>query len=71
MFFKGAQVEFSKLCISVPEGCLYLANSADTDEIQHKAAFHLGLHFCQSTRLGVSSIQRVNTVLNLRSSIAP
>ena len=30
-------------CISVLEGC-FLANSADSDEMQHYAAFHLGLH---------------------------
>ena len=70
MLFKGAQVEFSKLCISVPEGCFYLANSAGPDEMQHNAAFHLGLHFCQSNCLGVSSIQWVNTVLSIRSAIA-
>ena len=47
VYFKGAQVEFSKLrctCFSVPEGCLNLANSADSDEMQQYAAFHLGLH---------------------------
>ena len=30
--------------ISVPEGVLILANSADPNEMQHYAAFHLGLH---------------------------
>ena len=36
----GSQVEFTKLwCISV----LILANSADPDDMQHYAAFHLGL----------------------------
>ena len=45
MFFKGSQIEFSKLSsISVPEGCFNLANSADPDEMQHNAAFHQGLH---------------------------
>ena len=34
--FKGSQVEIS---------LLILANSADPDEMQHYAAFHLGLHF--------------------------
>ena len=34
-------------------------NSDDPDEMQHDAAFHLGLHCLQSTRLGVSWIQRV------------
>ena len=34
-------------CISVPEDCFYLSklcNSADPDEMQHSAVFHLGLH---------------------------
>ena len=45
MYFKGSQVELSKLgCISVHENYLFLANSADPDEMQHYAAFHLGLH---------------------------
>ena len=45
MYFKGSQVEFSKLlCISAPEIVLILANSAEPDEMQHYAAFHLGLH---------------------------
>ena len=35
-----------------------LANIADPDEMPHKAAFHLGLQFCQSTGLGGSSPQR-------------
>ena len=38
---------------------LISANSEDLDEMQHYAAFHLGLH-CQSIHLGVSSIRRVN-----------
>ena len=38
------QVEFSKLlCMSVPQDCFILANSADPDEI-HYATFHQGLH---------------------------
>ena len=45
MYLKGSQVEFSKSwCISVPEDFLISANSADPDEMQHYAAFHLGLH---------------------------
>ena len=36
-------------------------NSVDSDEMQHYAAFHLGLHCLQSTHFGVSGIQRVNT----------
>ena len=50
---------------------LIIANSVDPDEMQHYAAFHLGLHcksVCQSTCLGVSSIQRVNTY-NMFASI--
>ena len=39
MYFKGSQVEFSKLCIFDPEVLLILANSADRDEMQHYAAF--------------------------------
>ena len=35
-----------------------LTNSVNPDEMPHNAAFHLGIH-CLSTRLGVSSIQRV------------
>ena len=36
------------------------ANSADPDEMQHSAAFHLDLHcFCKITHLGVSILQRV------------
>ena len=50
MYFKGSEVEFSKFwCISIPE-VIILANSADPDEMQHDAAFHLGLH-CLPTYL--------------------
>ena len=35
-------------------------NSADPDEMQRYAAFHLGRHCLPNTRLGVSSIQRGN-----------
>ena len=31
-------------CISVPMVVLILANSADPDEMQHYAAFYLGIH---------------------------
>ena len=37
---------------------LILANSADSDEMQHYAAFHLGLHFLQKNTLRVSRIHR-------------
>ena len=45
MYFKGSQVKFSKhdVFLSV-KGLLMLANSADLYEMQHYAAFHLGLH---------------------------
>ena len=42
---------------------LILANSPDPDEMQHYAAFHLGLHclpIWYGTRLGVSSKQKIN-----------
>ena len=37
-----------------------LANNQDPDKMPHYAAFHLGFHVCQSTRLGDSSTQRIN-----------
>ena len=48
MYFKVSQVEFSNLhmyyvLLSLKD-VLNLANSADPDEMQHYAAFHLGLH---------------------------
>ena len=36
-------------------------DSVDPDEMQHYAAFHLGLHCLQKYSLGVSGIQRVNS----------
>ena len=45
-----------------------LANSADPDEMQHSAAFHLDLHcFCKITHLGVSILQRVNEFCSISS----
>ena len=44
---------------------LILTNNVDPDEMQHYAAFHIILRFiwvftvCITTRLGVSSIQKV------------
>ena len=56
--FKRSQVEVNELCISVPRGCFnFQANNADPDVIQHFIWFFT---VCQSTRLGVSSIQKVN-----------
>ena len=43
VYFMGTQVDFFKI-IPVPRGFLILANSADPDEMQQYAAFHLGLH---------------------------
>ena len=40
MYFKGPGI-FSKLSIKI---MLIIVNSADPDEMQHYAAFHLGLH---------------------------
>ena len=37
-----------------------LANSADPDEMQHSAAFRLGLHSWKGTSLKVSLLQRAN-----------
>ena len=45
VYFNGViYVEFSKMTLKV---VLILANSADPDEMQHYAAFHLGLHCFQ------------------------
>ena len=44
------------------EDCIILANSSGPDEMQHYAAFHLGLTISKSTNLGVSSIQRVKQI---------
>ena len=43
--FKGSQVEFSIFDVLLSlKVVLILANSAEADEMQHFAAFHLGLH---------------------------
>ena len=45
VFFKGSQVKFSKCDVFLSvRVVLILANSADPDQMQHYAAFHLGLH---------------------------
>ena len=45
---------------------LDIANSVDSDEMLHDAVFQIGVfNVCQSTRLGVSSIQRVKHRLSL------
>ena len=35
---------FRKYCILLSEDLLIFTNSVDSDEMQHNAAFHLGLH---------------------------
>ena len=46
MYLKGNDIYFLNydVCLSW-KTILILANSADTDEMQHNAAFHLGLHY--------------------------
>ena len=38
-------LNYDKLMFSKIKNCYILAYSADPDEMLHKAAFHLGLHF--------------------------
>ena len=48
--FKWSQVEISKLrCISVPDSKVVVikTNNEGPDEMQHYAAFHLGIHCLQ------------------------
>ena len=45
VYFKGSQVDFLKYSVYLSlEIVFILANSAEPDEMQHHAAFHLGLH---------------------------
>ena len=45
MYFKGSEVAFLNYDIFLSlKVVLILANSADPDEMQHNAAFHLGLN---------------------------
>ena len=61
----GLSIEYieGKQVIIVIQYCIslnivsVLVNSADPDAMPYYAAFHLGLHVCQSEQLGVSSIQ--------------
>ena len=64
VYFKGTQVRFFfhtmiNLSLNV---VLILANSADPDEMQHHAAFHLGLHCVQNNPFsgGVSTILTIH-----------
>ena len=44
--FRGSQIAFLNYDVFlILKVVLVLANSADPDEMQHYAAFHLGLHF--------------------------
>ena len=53
VYFKGSWVEFLKYDVFLSlRVVLILANSADPDEMQFCAAFHLGLH-CLPTYLCV------------------
>ena len=52
MYFKESQVEFSNLCILSLKNVFILANSVDPDEMQHYAAFHLGLQCLPKYPLG-------------------
>ena len=54
-----------KYCILLSEALFIFTNSVDLDEMQHYAAFHLGLHCLQKLLFrGVSIIQRVK-LMNL------
>ena len=45
VYFKGSQEEFLNYDVFMSlKVVLILANSTDPDEMQHYAAFHLGLH---------------------------
>ena len=44
---------------------LILANSADPDEMQHNAAFHLEIHCLSKYPFRACSLQRVSMVLQL------
>ena len=51
--FKGTQVNFRNYDVFLSlKFVLILANSADSDEMQHFTAFHLSLHRLESTCLG-------------------
>ena len=43
------------------EDCFIFTNSGDPDEMQHNAAFHLGLTVCYLTRLGGSKYEEFST----------
>ena len=51
---------FKKYCIILSEDLFYLANSVDTDEMQHYAAIHLGLHCMQKSSFAGFPKKRVN-----------
>ena len=57
-----------KKCFLLSEDLFFLYYSVDLDEMQHYAAFHLGLHSLQSTLLVVSRIQRVKYLFSFNCS---
>ena len=50
---------FTKYCILLSEDLFTFTNSADSDEMQHYAAFHLGLHCLQKYSFRGLRIQMV------------
>ena len=61
MYLEGSQVEFSR---SLMYFALIMANNEDPDEMQHYAAFHLGLHCLPRYPFRVSRIQKVKMHLS-------
>ena len=60
VYFKGSQIKFSELWSFLSlKIVLILANSADPNEMQHYAAFHLGLHCLPKYKFRGSRKQRV------------
>ena len=60
VYFKGSRVAIYNYVFLSLRLVLILANSADPNEMQHDAAFHLCPHCLPKYHLGVSSIQRVD-----------
>ena len=65
---------FSKVSLSFSMGYMgfflsilkfHDTSPCDPDEMLYKAAFHLGLHCPQTTRLGVSGLQRAKLSVEL------
>ena len=48
MYFKGSQINFQNYDVILSlKAVQIVANSANADEMQHYAAFHLGIHYLQ------------------------